>query len=187
MICGTVQQAEALSARRSSRPSRRARWRRYRALADAILRAMRWLHVKAYHTGRYRAARWCALETAKAAAPFVSGLEYGAPARGVWNIVHIGMLLPAHRIYSLRGETACASVVLTAAEMNAQREPVLYTIIKENNVLDGDIETLLIEGVTDILHRLPSLPPAVLVFTSCIHHLWAATLRSAGASALPGR
>ena len=29
---------------------------------------------------------------AKAPAPFVSGLEYGAPARGVWNIVHVGML-----------------------------------------------------------------------------------------------
>lgn len=40
----------------------------------------------------------------KTAAPFVSGLEYGAPARGVWNIVHIGMLLPgAHQIYVCAG------------------------------------------------------------------------------------
>lgn len=53
--------------------------------------------------------------------------------------------------------------------MNAQSRFSTITI-KENNVLDGDMETLLIEGVTDILHRLPSLPPAVLVFTSCIHH-----------------
>jgi hypothetical protein len=31
-------------------------------------------------------------------APFVSGLEYGAPARGAWNIVHTGMLIPeAHQ------------------------------------------------------------------------------------------
>ena len=105
----------------------------------------------------------------KTAAPFVSGLEYGAPARGVWNIVHIGMLIPgAHQIYVCAGN-CLRGVVLTAAEMNAQSRFSTITI-KENNVLDGDMETLLIEGVTEILHRLPSLPPAVLVFTSCIHH-----------------
>lgn len=101
--------------------------------------------------------------------PFVSGLEYGAPARGVWNIVHIGMLIPgAHQIYVCAGN-CLRGVVLTAAEMHAQSRFSTITI-KENNVLDGDMETLIIEGVTDILNRLPQLPPAVLVFTSCIHH-----------------
>ena len=52
--------------------------------------------------------------------PFVSGLEYGAPARGVWNIVHIGMLIPgAHQIYVCAGN-CLRGVVLTAAEMHAQ-------------------------------------------------------------------
>ena len=32
-------------------------------------------------------------------APFRSGLEYSSPARGTWNIVHTGMLIPqAHEI-----------------------------------------------------------------------------------------
>ena len=106
---------------------------------------------------------------AKAPAPFVSGLEYGAPARGVWNIVHVGMLIPgAHEIYVCAGN-CLRGVVLTAVEMGAQRRFSTITI-KENNVLDGDMERLLIDGVTDILTRLPSLPPAVLVYTSCIHH-----------------
>ena len=106
---------------------------------------------------------------AKAPAPFVSGLEYGAPARGVWNIVHVGMLIPgAHEIYVCAGN-CLRGVVLTAAEMGAQNQFSTITI-KENNVLDGDMERLLIDGVTDILTRLPSLPPAVLVYTSCIHH-----------------
>ena len=53
---------------------------------------------------------------AKAPAPFVSGLEYGAPARGVWNIVHVGMLIPgAHEIYVCAGN-CLRGVVLTAAE-----------------------------------------------------------------------
>ncbi len=105
----------------------------------------------------------------KTAAPFVSGLEYAAPARGVWNIVHIGMLMPdAHQIFVCAGN-CLRGVVLTAAEMHAQNRLSTITI-KEENVLEGDMETLIIDGVTEILHRLPSLPPAVLVFTSCIHH-----------------
>ena len=102
-------------------------------------------------------------------APFKSELEYSCSARGTWNIVHTGFLVPeAHEIF------ACAAgclrgVVLTAAEMNAQDR--FSTIeIRENNVLEGDMEDLLIEGVTDILQKLPYKPRAVLLYTSCIHH-----------------
>lgn len=102
-------------------------------------------------------------------APFASGLEYAAPARGTWNIVHTGMLIPeVHEIFvcaagCLRG------VVLTAAEMGAS-ERFSTVEIRENNVIEGNMEELLIDGVTDILQRLPQVPPAVLVYTSCIHH-----------------
>ena len=102
-------------------------------------------------------------------APFPSGLEYSCSARGTWNIVHTGFLVPdAHEIFvcaagCLRG------VVLTAAEMHA--EDRFSTIeIREENVLEGDMETLLIEGVADILGKLPYKPRAVLLYTSCIHH-----------------
>lgn len=102
-------------------------------------------------------------------APFVSGLEYGAPARGTWNIVHTGMLIPgAHQIF-VCADNCLRGVVLTAAEMNAL-DRFSTVAIKENNVLDGDMEELIIEGVSDILNKLPALPPAVLVYTSCIHH-----------------
>nr|MCR5082691.1 nitrogenase [Parasporobacterium sp.] len=111
------------------------------------------------------------IEIAKASfpAPFKSGLEYSAPARGTWNIVHTGMLIPeAHQIFvcaagCLRG------VVLTAAEMHAEKR--FSTVeVKESNLLDGDLEDLVIEGVTDIINKLPKRPPAVLVYTSCVHH-----------------
>ena len=102
-------------------------------------------------------------------APFRSGLEYSSPARGTWNIVHTGMLIPeAHEIFvcaagCLRG------VVLTAAEMGAQ-DRFSTVAVRENNLLDGDMEDLVIEGVTDIINKLPKRPPAVLVYTSCVHH-----------------
>ena len=102
-------------------------------------------------------------------APFRSGLEYSSPARGTWNIVHTGMLIPeAHEIFvcaagCLRG------VVLTAAEMGTQ-DRFSTVAVRENNLLDGDMEDLVIEGVTDIINKLPKRPPAVLVYTSCVHH-----------------
>ena len=108
-------------------------------------------------------------------APFSSGLEYGAPARGTWNIVHVGMLLPgAHQIF-VCAQGCLRGVVLTAAEMGASHR-FSTVAIRENNVLDGDMERLIIDGVSDILDKLPILPPAVLVYTSCIHHFMACDL-----------
>ena len=101
--------------------------------------------------------------------PFVSGLEYSVPARGVWTIVHIGMLIPeVHEIFvcaagCLRG------VVLSAAEMNLTNR-FSTVAIEEQNVLNGDMEDLFIDGVTDILNRLKKHPKAVLIYSSCIHH-----------------
>lgn len=101
--------------------------------------------------------------------PFASGLEYASPARGMWNIVHVGMLIPeAHEIF------VCAScclrgVVLTAAELGASHRFSTVEVL-ERNLLEGDMEELVIEGVCDILEKLPKRPPAVLVYTSCVHH-----------------
>lgn len=101
--------------------------------------------------------------------PFSEGLEYVSPARGTWNIVHVGMLVPeAHEIFAC-AQGCLRGVVLTAAEMGASHR--FSTIaVRENNVLDGDMEELLIQGVLDILEKLPKKPPAVLLYTSCIHH-----------------
>ncbi len=116
-----------------------------------------------------------AIKDASFPAPFASGLEYAAPARGTWNIVHVGMLIPqAHQIF-VCAQGCLRGVVLTAAEMGAQ-ERFSTVAIEEHNVLEGDLEELLVDGVTDILRRLPKRPPAVLIYTSCIHHFLACDL-----------
>ncbi|MDO5409738.1 MAG: nitrogenase component 1 [Lachnospiraceae bacterium] len=100
--------------------------------------------------------------------PFPSRLEYNSPAHGTWNIVHIGMLLPgSHQIYICTGNCN-RGVVLTAAEMNASDRFSTITV-KENNILEGDMEDLIIDGVTEILEKLPKKPPAVILFPSCVH------------------
>ncbi len=102
-------------------------------------------------------------------APFVSGLEYGPPARGPWNIVHTGMLVPeSHQVF-VCAQGCLRGVVLTAAEMGAMDR--FHTVaIREENVTDGVLEDFLIEGVADLVRRIEPKPRAVLVYTSCIHH-----------------
>ncbi|MHC6179784.1 nitrogenase component 1 [Clostridium sp. JNZ X4-2] len=117
-----------------------------------------------------------AIKDAVFPAPFVSGLEYNAPARGTWNIVHIGMLIPkSHQIY-ICAANCLRGVVLTAEEMGtADRFSTIA--VQENNVLEGDMEELIIEGVSDILHKLPQKPPAVLIYPACIHHFMGCDLK----------
>ena len=99
--------------------------------------------------------------------PFPGGLEFNAPARGMWNIVHTGMLLPeAHQIF-ICARGCLRGVILTAAEMNAM-ERMSWVGIEENDFFDSSMEENVIEGVTDVLNKLPYKPPVGLVFVSCI-------------------
>lgn len=108
-------------------------------------------------------------------APFDSGLEYSAPARGTWNIVHVGMLLPEAHLIFVCAQGCLRGVVLTAAEMGAS-ERFSTVAVREENVMYGDMEDLIIDGVTDIIEKLPKRPPAVLVYTSCVHHFMGSDL-----------
>ena len=119
--------------------------------------------------GTEKRAKGIPIADAKFPMPFGSGLEYAAPARGCWNIVHTGMLVPEAREIFICPAGCLRGVVLTAAEMG-QAHRFSTVEVREENLLNGDMEDLIIEGVTDILNRLPKMPPAVLVYTSCVHH-----------------
>ena len=98
---------------------------------------------------------------------FASELEFNAPARGMWNIVHTGMLIPqSHQIF-VCAQGCLRGVILTAAEMNAM-DRMSFVTIKENDLFDGSMEDKVIEGVTAILQQMKKTPPAVLLFLSCV-------------------
>lgn len=111
---------------------------------------------------------WIRIGDASFPGPFQEGLEYSSPARGTWNIVHTGMLIPeSHQIF-VCAQGCLRGVVLTAAEMNAL-DRYSAVVIREENVLDGNMEELMIEGVEDVLKKLKYRPKAVLLFISCQH------------------
>lgn len=101
--------------------------------------------------------------------PFPAGLEFSSPARGTWNIAHQGMLIPeAHEIF-VCAASCLRGVVLTAYEMKAERR-FSTVAVEEKNLIEGNMEDLIIDGVCDIIDQLSPKPPCVLVYTSCVHH-----------------
>ena len=78
-------------------------------------------------------------------APFASELEYNSPVHGNWNIVHTGMQLPESIQIYVCADNCMRGVVLTAAEMNAA-DRFSFVIVEEQNILNGNLEDITIEG-----------------------------------------
>lgn len=108
--------------------------------------------------------------------PFHPGLEFNSPVHGNWNIVHTGMLMPETIQIYVCADNCMRGVVLTAAEMNAA-DRFSYVIIEEDDLLNGNLEDITIEGVTDVLKKLERKPKAVLLFTVCLHHFLGCDLK----------
>lgn len=99
---------------------------------------------------------------------FVSGLEYNPPARGVWNIVHTGMLIPCSHQVFVCAQGCLRGVVLTAAEMGALHRMSTVTVT-EQDMFDGSLESDVIDGTIEIIEKLPYKPKVLLLYLSCIH------------------
>ena len=100
---------------------------------------------------------------------FPPSLEYSSPARGTWNIVHTGMLVPESLQIYIGAAGCLRGVVLTAEEMGMMHRYASLEI-KDKDIALGDQENFIVNGTTEILRNLSSPPRAVLVFTSCLHH-----------------
>lgn len=102
--------------------------------------------------------------------PFRIGLQYSSPARGSWTIAHSPMLIPGmHEIYVCCG-CCLHGVVLSAEEIPGGFDRFSMVTVNNDNVLKGDLEKMMIDGVTDIIRELPQKPKCVECFTSCIQH-----------------
>ena len=112
-----------------------------------------------------------AIKDATFPVPFAPGLEFNSPVHGNWNIVHTGMLMPEVRQIYVCADNCMRGVVLTAAEMNAA-DRFSFVIVKEENLLNGNLEDITIEGVTDVLNKNRKhffyLPSVCIIFWDAI-------------------
>ena len=110
----------------------------------------------------------CRIADADPNGAFASGLEYNPPVRGMWNIVHMGMLVPeAHQVYAC-AQGCLRGVILTAAETN-QLDRLSWISLTEEDMFNGTLETSLVEGVSEIIEKIGHHPPMIPLFLSCMH------------------
>lgn len=110
----------------------------------------------------------CRIADADPNGAFASGLEYNPPVRGMWNIVHMGMLVPeAHQVYAC-AQGCLRGVILTAAETN-QLDRLSWISLTEEDMFNGTLETSLVEGVSEIIEKIGFHPPMIPLFLSCMH------------------
>ncbi|MBQ7606432.1 MAG: hypothetical protein IJU76_00370 [Desulfovibrionaceae bacterium] len=100
--------------------------------------------------------------------PFTSGLEFNAPVRGPWNIVHMALAVPdAHLLY-ICARGCLRGVLMTAAEMGAM-DRISWVGVREEALATGTLDEATAKSACSVLRRLPKSPPIVFVYTSCIH------------------
>ena len=104
--------------------------------------------------------------------PFHGGLEYTPPARGHWTIAHTPMLITGCHIIFLCASACMRGVVLTALE-DGGMDRFSMILLNDHDLYDGKQEEVMLEGICEIIDGLPSRPPMVIPFTSCIHHFLA--------------
>ena len=107
--------------------------------------------------------------------PFHAGLEFTPQTRGTWTIAHTPLLIPeSHEIF-VCPQGCLRGVVLSAAEAHGMDRFSMVTVT-EDDLYNGKIEELFIDGVSDIVEHLDPQPPLVMTFTSCVHHFVAIDL-----------
>ena len=102
--------------------------------------------------------------------PFHIGLQYASPARGHWTIAHSPYLIPqCHQVYVC---CACClhGVVLSADEVEGGAERFSTVTVTNENIIKGNLEEMMIDGIAHIIESLPEEPRCVEGFTSCIQH-----------------
>ncbi|WP_296903262.1 nitrogenase component 1 [uncultured Megasphaera sp.] len=109
--------------------------------------------------------------------PFHIGLKYASPARGHWTIAHSPMLIPeCHEVYVC---CACClhGVVLSADEVPDGAARFSTVTLTNENLIKGNLEEMMIDGITHIIEDMPQKPKCVEGFTSCMQHFLHIDLR----------
>ncbi len=101
-------------------------------------------------------------------APFASRLEYNAPVHGTWNIVHIQMAVPESHCIYVCSDNCMRGVYMTAAEMGCA-DRFSGVMIRERDIQTDNLETITIEGVSNVIEHLEKKPPVIFVFVVCLH------------------
>ncbi len=94
-------------------------------------------------------------------------LKLFSPAGGSWNLAHICALLP-DSISLFAAPAGCGRVIMMSAAESGLLGRFAHLGLTREQLLMGETEQTIIGGARELLDGLPQLPPAVMIFTSCV-------------------
>lgn len=101
---------------------------------------------------------------------FEQTLHYVSPSHGGWGVVRIAALVPeSHHLFVC--PFACGRHTALGGEMNGIKEQVSYLFIDEADIISGDYEQMIINGVDDLFEGLDKIPKVLFIFTACLDDL----------------
>lgn len=104
---------------------------------------------------------------------FEKTLFYSSPAHGGWGVLKIAQLVPeSYQLFV--SPAACGRHGALAACLDGRKSRVSYLYLKEENIVSGDYEHILINAVHEILEYLKKrnrTPKVLSIFVSCIDDL----------------
>ena len=100
--------------------------------------------------------------------PFAQTLEFNAPVRGPWNIVHMALQIPEAHLLYICARGCLRGVIMTAAEMGAMGR-LSWIGLTEEELTSGLLDERCFQAVCHIVQKLEKRPPLVLLYLSCVH------------------
>lgn len=97
-------------------------------------------------------------------------LDYVSAAHGGWGIVRMAAQIPeAHILFVC--PSACGRHNALGSAVFDLKDRVHYLFLDADDIIGGELASIIPEKVDELFHILGSEPPALLIFTACIDDL----------------
>lgn len=94
-------------------------------------------------------------------------LKLFSPAVSSWNLAHICTLLP-ESLSIFATPYGCGRVIMMSAAEKGLTGRFAHLGLTREQLMMGETEQAIISGACELLNGLPALPPALMIFTSCV-------------------
>lgn len=101
---------------------------------------------------------------------FEKTLQYVSPAHGGWGVIRVAALIPESQMLFVC-PFACGRHGALGGLMNGIKDKIHYLYIDESDIVSGDYEHLIPDGVTELFDFLEKRPKLLFIFVSCLDDL----------------
>ncbi len=101
---------------------------------------------------------------------FEKTLQYVSPAHGGWGVIRVAALIPESQMLFVC-PFACGRHGALGGIINGIKDRIHYLYIDESDIVSGNYENLIPDGVAELFDFLEKRPKVLFIFVSCLDDL----------------